>query len=911
MARRPRRSGPRLPRGGGKSRLGLWCALAAALLLLTYAGVLFYAKPRVSGEPLRFDQFVQAANQGRIKDARMLEQDAVVVGRYRRRDGTTGRYSATYLKEGGNEDTLLRTLIRERVPVTIDQQFAKQLVEPATILIPSLIIVVAFVYMILAHRGGTGLFGIKSGAKMLGSNDHPVTFREVAGQDEAIAELRELASFLTEPERFLAIGAKTPRGVLLYGSPGCGKTLLARALAGETGAAFYSISGSDFVEQYVGVGAARVRDLFREAREKAPAIVFIDELDSIGQRRSDGAVMTAGSEQEQSLNQILAEMDGFSPLEGIVVIGATNRPDVLDPALLRPGRFDRTIGLERPSEEGRCQILSLHARTSRLDPGVDLRKIARAAHGMTGADLANVINEAALLAARERKQAISQTELDEALRRVLEEPERQRRLSMRQRAVGRRSTAADERVTLSDVAGADDALEELSEVKDYLQEPERFAELGARVPRGVLLTGPPGCGKTLLAKAVAGEANAAFFSAAGSEFVQLYVGQGAARVRDLFAEAKALAPAILFIDEIDALGGRRSGSGTDGGGREHDHALNQLLVELDGFEPRSGLILVAATNRPDMLDPALLRPGRFDRQVELTLPDREGRRAILEVHAQGKRLARDADLDLVASVTQGFSGADLANVINEAALLAGRRRQPDISHPALEEAVERVLLGVASRRHIMGEEERRAVAYHEAGHALVGLSLPGVTAPAKVSIVPRGRALGFVLQSDDNEYGTWSRSKLMNQMAMGVAGRVAEQLVTGEPSSGASNDLAFVSGMARRMICDFGMSDALGGVTFHGERDPDWPSGLPGFSEEVMRQIDSEVRRLVEEAHERARQVVAGSEEALGRIAEALLERETLSAEELEALVGRAPVPSAVGAGPTRPPHARVPTSAP
>ena len=910
MGREPKRS-PRRFRRRGRSRVGLWCSLAVLVLLAAYAGVLEYSRPHVVGETLRFDSFVRAAQEDRIEDAAILNQDAVVVGRYERPDGSSGRYNAPYLKLGGAQTDLVDLLVRKRVPLTIDQQFAKQLVLPATLLIPALILVVVFVYLILGYRSGTGLFKIKSGATRLGSDDRLVTFSDVAGQEQAISELRELAGFLTEPERFQAIGAQIPRGVLLYGPPGCGKTLLARALAGEAGASFYSISGSDFVELYVGVGAARVRDLFREARESAPAIVFIDELDSIGQRRSEGAVISAGSEQEQSLNQILAEMDGFSPLEGIVVLGATNRPDVLDPALLRPGRFDRTIGLERPSEEGRCQILSLHARTSRLDPGVDLRKIARAAHGMTGADLANVINEAALLAARERKQAISQTELDEALRRVLEEPERQRRLSMRQRAVERRSTATEERVTLQDVAGADDALEELSEVKDYLQEPERFAKLGARVPRGVLLTGPPGCGKTLLAKAVAGEANAAFFSAAGSEFVQLYVGQGAARVRDLFAEAKALAPAILFIDEIDALGGRRAQSGLDGGGREHDHALNQLLVELDGFEPRSGLILVAATNRPDMLDPALLRPGRFDRQVELTLPDREGRRAILEVHAQGKRFARDADLDLVASVTQGFSGADLANVINEAALLAGRRRQPDISHPALEEAVERVLLGVASRRHIMGEEERRAVAYHEAGHALVGLSLPGVTAPAKVSIVPRGRALGFVLQSDDNEYGTWSRSKLMNQMAMGVAGRVAEQLVTGEPSSGASNDLAFVSGMARRMICDFGMSDALGGVTFHGERDPDWPSGLPGFSEEVMRQIDSEVRRLVEEAHERARQVVAGSEEALGRIAEALLERETLSAEELEALVGRAPVPSGVGAGPTRPPHARVPTSAP
>ncbi len=1165
MGREPKRS-PRRFRRRGRSQLGLWSLLAVLVLLAAYVGVLEYSRPHVVGDTLRFDSFVLATQDGRIKDARILNQDAFVVGRYERPDGSSARYNAPYLKLGGAQDNLVDSLVRKRVPLTIDQQFAKQLVLPATLLIPSLILVVVFVYLILAYRGGTGLFGIKSGAKKLRSDDRRVTFSDVAGQEQAISELRELAGFLTDPQRFQAIGAQIPRGVLLYGPPGCGKTLLARALAGEASAAFYSIAGSDFVELYAGVGAARVRDLFREARENAPAIVFIDELDSVGSRRGGALSLQAShSEQEQSLNQILAEMDGFSPLEGIIVIGATNRPDVLDPALLRPGRFDWAIGLEHPSEDDRLEILKVHASTRRLDPSADLRKIASRAHGMTGADLANVVNEAALLTGRAGKPAMTQAELDEALKRILEAPERQRRLALRNRGIGRRATSLDERVsfddvagadeairdlaevrdclsepdhytavgaqvprgillfgppgcgktllaravageanaaffsmsatefvegivgggasrvrdvfadaksvapaivfideidvlgartrngpedtpphsegiqtlnqllveldgfearsgvivmaatnrpdildpallrpgrfdrqveirlpdeagrrailelhakektlgpdvdldeiatrahgmtpadlanivneaalfagrarrptvsqadlttaferileaperqrraamrnrsvgrratgleervTFADVAGVDDAIEELAEVKDFLAEPERYAEMGARVPRGILLTGPPGCGKTMLAKAVAGEANAAFFSSAGSEFVQIWVGQGAARIRDLFAEAKAMAPAIVFIDEIDSLGGHRH-EALSSGGREHDQTLNQLLTELDGFEARSGVILIGATNRPDMLDSALLRPGRFDRQVDVTLPDRKGRRAILDVHAKGMRLGEEVDLDVVAGVTQGFSGAELANVVNEAALLAARQMLPEITRQVVDEAIERVMMGVASRRHIMTDEERRIVAYHEAGHALVGLTLPGVTAPHKVTIVPRGRALGYVWSLDEEERAIHSRSMLLNQMAMGLGGRTAEELAFGEPGSGAADDLAKVSRMARVMVCELGMSEALGGVTFRDRFYADGQrSGLPGYSQEETRLIGEEVRRIVEEAHQEARQVLESSRETLNRIAEALLERETLSADELEKLVARAPVAS-------------------
>ncbi len=889
MARRSKRSF-RWPRRSGKSRLGLWCSLGVVGLLLAYGGVLEYSKPHVGGERLRFDTFVQALDKKRIKDVRILNQDAVLTGRYTRPDGSVGRYNAPYLKFAASQDSLVNILLRRRVAVTIDQQFAKSLVLPATLLIPALILVVVFVYLILSYRRGSGLFGIKSGARKFARDERRVTFADVAGQQAAIAELRELVGFLSEPERFVELGARIPKGILLYGPPGCGKTLLARALAGESGASFYSISGSDFVELYAGVGAARVRLLFAEAREHAPSIVFVDELDSIGRRRREGAGAQETGEQEQALNQVLAEMDGFSPLEGIVLVGATNRPDVLDPALLRPGRFDRTVGLERPGEADRLAILTLHAKTRRVKEGVNLRAIATRAHGLTGADLANVVNEAALLAAQARQPAISQTELDEGLRRILQAPERQRRLSMRERAVGQRANAEEERVTFADVAGVDDAIAEIAEVRDYLAEPERFAELGARVPRGMLLSGPPGCGKTLLAKAVAGEANAAFFSVAATEFVEVFVGQGAARVRDLFAEAKAVAPAILFIDEIDALGGHRAQASVDGHS-ERENTLNQLLVELDGFQARTGVIVMAATNRPDMLDPALMRPGRFDRQVEMVLPDRAGRRAILAVHAQGKRLAPTVDLDMLAGVTQGFSGADLASVINEAALLAARQRLAEVSPALLEEAVERVLLGVGSRRHILTDDERRTVAYHEAGHALVGLALPGVSVPHKVSIVPRARSLGHVWNIDEDERAIYPRSTLINHMAMALGGRSAEEIVFGEPGSGAADDLARVSALARKMVCEFGMSQALSAVSYNDQHYADSRSGMPGYSDEESRLIGAEVRRFVEEAHDCARGVLLESRSTLDAIAEALLERETVSAEALETLIRHRPAP--------------------
>ncbi len=1151
--RKPKRRIPRKSRRNTeqeRSRLGIWIALVIIVLLGSYVWALDLARPKVSGDRLNLNKFTTLVEQNRVTNARLLDFDGYIVGRYIKDTGGTAQYHMAYLKNQLGYFTTF--LINNQVDTDADQQNGKRIATLATTLLPILILTMVFVYFILSFRKGTGLFAIRSGARRIHASETGVTFADVAGHDSAITELREIVQFLKDPERFLTLGARAPKGILLYGPPGCGKTLVAKALASESGAAFYSISGSDFIEVWVGVGAARVRDLFKEARENAPAIVFIDELDSIGKRRGVVDQAAANGEQEQAVNQILAEMDGFSTSDGVIVVGATNRPDVLDPALLRPGRFDRTIGLEPPGEDARLAILNLHGRGKKLDTSIelpaiakraiglsgadlanvmnegailaarteraaigqsdleealsrmlseperqrrlslrdrgigrrwtesetrvtfadvagqdqaiaelreivqfvsdpqryldlgaavpkgillygpsgcgktlmaralageanaaffsvsgsefvevfagegasrvrdlfaearsvppaiifideidavgtrrtgpsltshlehdqtlnqilaemdgfsashglivigatnrpdvldqallrpgrfdrtiglerpdengrlgilkthargklleeetDLAEIARRAIGLTGADLANILNEAALLAARGGKQKVSQDELDEALKRTMEAPDRQRRLSMRNRTFGR--SAAEEKVTFADVAGVDNAIAELSDVKDQLTSPEKFVELGARTPRGILLVGPPGCGKTLLARAVAGEANAAFFSVAATEFVEVFVGEGAARVRDLFAEARSVAPAIVFIDEVDAIGGRRASVSMDGH-RERESTLNQILVELDGFDPRAGVIVMAATNRPDILDPALIRPGRFDRQVTIDLPDRAGRLDILQLHARSKPLSGDIDFDVVAGLTQGFSGADLANVMNEAALLAVRRNLRTISMSLIEESIERAILGVGSRVRVLTDRERAMVAYHEAGHALVGRALPGAAPPHKISIIGSARSLGHVIGAAESDRVVHTRSILLDEMATLLGGRVAEEIVFDEPSAGATDDLRRVSEIARKMITEMGMSEELGPLAYPDGMSNGGPH--PSYSDVSARKIDEEVSKLVDEAQRRSREVLNSQREALERVAQALLERETLSSQDLEEIAG-------------------------
>lgn len=444
------------------------------------------------------------------------------------------------------------------------------------------------------------------------------------------------------------------------------------------------------------------------------------------------------------------------------------------------------------------------------------------------------------------------------------------------------------KVIFADVAGADEAKQELEEVVEFLKTPDKFNELGARIPKGVLLFGPPGTGKTLLAKAVAGEAGVQFFTISGSDFVEMFVGVGASRVRDLFEQAKKAAPCIVFIDEIDAVG-RQRGAGLGGGHDEREQTLNQLLVEMDGFASNEGIIIIAATNRPDVLDPALLRPGRFDRQIVVDKPDVRGREAILKVHTKGKPVADDVDLDVLARRTPGFTGADLSNLVNEAALLAARRDKKKITMAEMEEAIERVLAGPERKSHVMTDEEKRLTAYHEGGHTLVGLLLEHADPVHKVTIIPRGRAGGYMLSlpKEDRSYRT--RSELIDRIKVALGGRVAEEVVLGEISTGASSDIQQATRIIRSMIMEYGMSDAIGPIAY-GEENHQVFLGRDlnrerNYSEEIAGEIDREVRRYIEEAYEACRTIIVENRDKLDLIAKELLERETLSAAELEELM--------------------------
>jgi cell division protease FtsH len=436
------------------------------------------------------------------------------------------------------------------------------------------------------------------------------------------------------------------------------------------------------------------------------------------------------------------------------------------------------------------------------------------------------------------------------------------------------------KTTFADVAGADEAIEELEEIKEFLQAPAKFQAIGAKIPKGVLLYGPPGTGKTLLARAVAGEAGVPFYSISGSDFVEMFVGVGASRVRDLFEQAKANAPAIVFVDEIDAVG-RHRGAGFGGGHDEREQTLNQLLVELDGFDTKGGVIVIAATNRPDILDPALLRPGRFDRQIVVAQPDLAGRKGILRVHARGKPFAPDVDLDIIARRTPGFTGADLANVINEGALLTARNNQTQISMGHLEEAIDRVTAGPKRKSVLLSEKERKTIAYHEGGHALVGQAMPNADPVHKITIIPRGRALGYTASAPSEDKFLVSRAEMMDQLAMLLGGRAAEELVFHEPTTGAANDIEKASSIARGMVTEYGMSERLGARKFGtGDGEPFLGremSHARDYSEEIASTIDDEVRRLIESAHDEAFAVLVQYREVLDALVLQLLEHETLS----------------------------------
>ena len=473
------------------------------------------------------------------------------------------------------------------------------------------------------------------------------------------------------------------------------------------------------------------------------------------------------------------------------------------------------------------------------------------------------------------------------------------------------------KTTFADVAGADEAIEELQEIKEFLESPAKFQAIGAKIPKGVLLYGPPGTGKTLLARAVAGEAGVPFYSISGSDFVEMFVGVGASRVRDLFEQAKANAPAIIFVDEIDAVG-RHRGAGLGGGHDEREQTLNQMLVEMDGFDVKGGVIMIAATNRPDILDPALLRPGRFDRQIAVDRPDMQGRRQILEVHAKGKPIEAGVDLQVIARRTPGFTGADLANVVNEAALLTARTGGKQISLVTLEESIDRVMAGPARKTRLMNDREKKVTAYHEAGHALVAHALPNTDPVHKITILPRGRALGYTMVLPTEDKYSQSRAELLDMLAYAMGGRAAEELVFHDPTTGASNDIEKATATARAMVTQYGMSERLGAVKFGQESGEVFLGRDMGhqrdYSEEVAAQVDSEVRRLIEDAHHEAWEILVEYRDVLDDMVLKLLDKETLGKDEVAEIFASVPKrpervhPSANG---KRPPSERPPVLTP
>jgi cell division protease FtsH len=473
------------------------------------------------------------------------------------------------------------------------------------------------------------------------------------------------------------------------------------------------------------------------------------------------------------------------------------------------------------------------------------------------------------------------------------------------------------KTTFADVAGADEAVEELQEIKEFLENPAKFQAVGAKIPKGVLLYGPPGTGKTLLARAVAGEAGVPFYSISGSDFVEMFVGVGASRVRDLFEQAKANAPAIIFVDEIDAVG-RHRGAGMGGGHDEREQTLNQMLVEMDGFDVKGGVIMIAATNRPDILDPALLRPGRFDRQIAVDRPDMAGRRQILEVHAKGKPVEPGVDLQVIARRTPGFTGADLANVLNEAALLTARTGQKLITLPVLEESIDRVIAGPQRRTRLMSDKEKKVTAYHEAGHALVAHALPNTDPVHKITILPRGRALGYTMVLPTEDKYSQTRAELLDTLAYAMGGRAAEELVFHDPTTGASNDIEKATATARAMVTQYGMSERLGAVKFGQESGEVFMGRDMGhgrdYSEEIAAQVDAEVRALVENAHHEAWEILVEYRDVLDDMVLKLLDKETLNKDEVleifAPVVKRAPR-AVMTANGRRPPSERPPVLTP
>ena len=626
--------------------------------------------------------------------------------------------------------------------------------------------------------GGMMSFG-KSNAKVYVKSSTGIKFSDVAGEDEAKELLTEIVDFLHNPEKYREIGASMPKGALLVGPPGTGKTLLAKAVAGEAEVPFFSISGSEFVEMFVGMGAAKVRDLFKQANEKAPCIVFIDEIDTIGKKR-DGSGMGGGNdEREQTLNQLLTEMDGFDGSKGVVILAATNRPDSLDPALLRPGRFDRRIPVELPDLQGREEILKVHAKKIKIADTVRFDEIAKAAVGASGAELANIVNEAALRAVRDGRKFATQADFEESIEVVIAGYQKKNRV-----------LSNKEKLIVS------------------------YHEVGH---------------------------------------------------------------ALVAAKQTDD---------------EREQTLNQLLTEMDGFDGSKGVVILAATNRPDSLDPALLRPGRFDRRIPVELPDLQGREEILKVHAKKIKIADTVRFDEIAKAAVGASGAELANIVNEAALRAVRDGRKFATQADFEESIEVVIAGYQKKNRVLSNKEKLIVSYHEVGHALVAAKQTDSAPVHKITIIPRtSGALGYTMQVDEQEHFLMTKEELENKIATFTGGRAAEELIFHSITTGASNDIEQATKIARAMISRYGMSDDFDMVAMENVSNQ-YLGGDASLtcSFETQTLLDKKVVELVRREHEKATKILTDNIGKLHEIAKYLYEHETITGEEFMKILNEAPV---------------------
>lgn len=859
------------------------------LISATVLGLLFLTmlinQTRLT-QPMTYSAFIKNVELGQVKAVRIAGQKVFGV----LRDNKT--HFETVLPENNPQQW---SLLREHNVEVAVSEAAHVAGSWHWFALMGLLLLAVLMWLLLRQSKGTGNAGStiftmgKSRAKMILPTQVKVNFSCVAGAEDAKQALTDVIDFLKNPDKFKRLGAKLPRGILLIGEPGNGKTLLAKAVAGEANCPFFMVNGSDFVEVFVGVGASRIRDLFAQARKNAPCIVFIDEFDAISRQRGTG-LGGNNDEREQTLNQLLTELDGFdSHNVPVVVLAATNIPDVLDKAILRPGRFDQRIDIPFPDTKAREDILRIHARDIRISPEIDFKAIAQETAGFSGADLANLVNQAALIGSKKGHELVNSEDMNEARLRLFKSQESHNSAGTSQRgaANARLFMPSQVKTTFKDVAGAQEAKEEVEDIVHFLREPAKFKRLGARIPRGVLLIGEPGNGKTLIARAIAGEAQCPFFSVSGSDFIEMFVGVGAARVRELFAQARKHSPSIIFIDEIDSIGAKRAGN-HGGGDREHSQTLNQLLTEMDGFNSAGAdIIIIGATNRADILDSALLRPGRFDRRVTVPYPDLVSREAILQVHARKIIMDPVIDLRQVARGTPGFSGADLANLINEAALFASKKDQTHVLPVDLDEARDKIIMGKEMRSITMSAVELKITAFHEAGHALVRLLMPGLTEPLyKVTIMPRGSSLGATHFLPEREKYLSTKEEMLASIMSALGGRIAEEIVFNTLSTGASSDFKVATDIARKMVCVYGMSENLGPIIYESSS---YYGRSEGYSQETARKIDEEIRSILQMCYDKAKDLLVAHRGKLDQLAHLLLEKETVHAQDIYSVLEMGP----------------------